>query len=350
MKLSDFDYELPSELIASSPEQQRDHSRLLQLQKESCSLTDSHFFDITSVLQKGDVLVFNNSKVFPARLFGKKTETGGKIELLLLSIDDAENNTWVSMVKTKNALPGLALTISDTNNEATNITASLMEKRENTWLIQFDCSYDEMSELLQQHGHTPLPPYIKENEMDEEKLRDVYQTVYAKEEGSAAAPTAGLHFTEELIQQLKEKGIQIEEVTLHVGLGTFAPVQVEDIADHHMHSELATITQETAERINTAKQEGRRIIAVGTTSTRTLETFINDGELQHGSEWTDIFISPGYEYQCIDGLITNFHLPKSTLLMLVAALVGRDCMMNAYTHAIEEQYRFYSFGDAMIIL
>lgn len=350
MKLSDFDYELPSELIASSPEQQRDHSRLLHIDKKQCSFSDKHFFDITSLLQKGDVIVFNNSKVFPARLFGSKTATGGKIELLLLSIHDAEENIWVGMVKTKNAQPNLQCTVHDANGIETNTTATLIEKNKNTWLIQFGCDYDDMSALLQEYGHTPLPPYIKENDMNEETLRDVYQTVYAKEEGSAAAPTAGLHFTEDLIDQLIEKGIQIEEVTLHVGLGTFAPVQVDDISDHHMHSELASITKDTADRINAAKQEGRRIIAVGTTSTRTLETFMKDGELQHGSEWTDIFITPGYDYQCIDGLITNFHLPKSTLLMLVSALMGQECMKKAYAHAIEEQYRFYSFGDAMIIL
>lgn len=340
MKTSDFDYELPEELIAQHPAAQRDHSRLLVMDKNTGAVEHRVFRDIVNYLHAGDVLVLNNTKVIPARIFGVKEGGSAKIEVLLLKRDDDLPNTWEVLVHPgKRAKVGTVIDFGEGRLKG-EVIANTSAGRKVTF--HFDGIFEE---ILEELGTMPLPPYIHEQLEDQNR----YQTVYAKVDGSAAAPTAGLHFTTELLETLRQNGIEIEEVLLHVGLGTFKPVSEEDIEDHEMHSEYYEISQETADRINKAKAEGRRIISVGTTSTRALESAAKDGRLQAGSGWTNIFIYPGYKWQIIDGLITNFHLPKSTLMMLVSALSTREHILAAYKEAVAQRYRFFSFGDAMFI-
>ena len=340
MKTSDFDYELPEELIAQHPAAQRDHSRLLVMDKYTGTVEHRVFRDIVDYLHAGDVLVLNNTKVIPARIFGVKEGGTAKIEVLLLKRDDDLPNTWEVLVHPgKRAKVGTVIDFGEGRLKG-EVIANTSAGRKVTF--HFDGIFEE---ILEELGTMPLPPYIHEQLEDQNR----YQTVYAKVDGSAAAPTAGLHFTTELLETLRQNGIEIEEVLLHVGLGTFKPVSEEDIEDHEMHSEYYEISQEPADRINTAKAEGRRIISVGTTSTRALESAAKDGRLQAGSGWTNIFIYPGYKWQIIDGLITNFHLPKSTLMMLVSALSTREHILAAYREAVAQRYRFFSFGDAMFI-
>ncbi len=340
MKTSDFDYELPEELIAQHPAAQRDHSRLLVMDKYTGAVEHRVFRDIVDYLHAGDVLVLNNTKVIPARIFGVKEGGTAKIEVLLLKRDDDLPNTWEVLVHPgKRAKVGTVIDFGEGRLKG-EVIANTSAGRKVTF--HFDGIFEE---ILEELGTMPLPPYIHEQLEDQNR----YQTVYAKVDGSAAAPTAGLHFTTELLETLRQNGIEIEEVLLHVGLGTFKPVSEEDIEDHEMHSEYYEISQETADRINKAKAEGRRIISVGTTSTRALESAAKDGRLQAGSGWTNIFIYPGYKWQLIDGLITNFHLPKSTLMMLVSALSTREHILAAYKEAVAQRYRFFSFGDAMFI-
>lgn len=340
MKTSDFDYELPEELIAQHPAAQRDHSRLLVMDKYTGTVEHRVFRDIVDYLHAGDVLVLNNTKVIPARIFGVKEGGTAKIEVLLLKRDDDLPNTWEVLVHPgKRAKVGTVIDFGEGRLKG-EVIANTSAGRKVTF--HFDGIFEE---ILEELGTMPLPPYIHEQLEDQNR----YQTVYAKVDGSAAAPTAGLHFTTELLETLRQNGVEIEEVLLHVGLGTFKPVSEEDIEDHEMHSEYYEISQETADRINKAKDEGRRIISVGTTSTRALESAAKDGRLQAGSGWTNIFIYPGYKWQIIDGLITNFHLPKSTLMMLVSALSTREHILAAYKEAVAQRYRFFSFGDAMFI-
>lgn len=340
MNVKDFYYELPQELIAQDPLEDRSSSRLLVLNKENGEMEHTDFKHIIEYLNPEDCLVLNNTKVIPARLFGEKEGTQAKIELLLLK--RKENDVWETLVKPgKKAKPGTKIIFGQGL-----LTGEILEVVEDgNRLIQF--SYEGIfEEILDQLGQMPLPPYITHQLKDKNR----YQTVYAKHEGSAAAPTAGLHFTPELLAQIKEKGIRIAEVTLHVGLGTFRPVKVENVQEHHMHSEFYMISKEAAEIINETKKKGGRVICVGTTSCRTIESAADaDGSLRECSGWTDIFIYPGYEFKVLDALITNFHLPESTLVMLVSALAGREHIMNAYETAVKEKYRFFSFGDAMLI-
>ena len=339
MKLSDFDYELPEELIAQTPISKRDTSRLMILDKMTGEITHKHFHDIIHELNKGDVLVLNDTKVIPARLIGTKEETGAVIELLLLK--DLGENIWECLSRpAKRLKEGTIVTFSP------KLKAEVLEKKEEG-IVRVKLIYNGiLMEILDELGEMPLPPYIHEKLQD----KDRYQTVYAKNIGSAAAPTAGLHFTKELLDELKDKGVEILFITLHVGLGTFRPVEVENVLEHHMHSEFYQMSKDVAERLNLAKKEGRKIYAVGTTSVRTLETIMHKYyEFKECSGNTDIFIYPGFEFQAIDGLITNFHLPKSTLLMLVSALSSREIILHAYKIAVEEKYRFFSFGDAMFI-
>ena len=340
MNVKDYDYDLPEELIAQDPLEDRSSSRLMVLDRQTGDVEHRHFTDILEYLHPGDCLVINNTKVIPARLFGVKEDTQAKIEVLLLK--RKENDIWETLVKPgKKAKPGTKLVFGDGL-----LTAEVVDVvEEGNRLIQFH--YDGIfEEILDQLGQMPLPPYITHQLKDKNR----YQTVYAKYDGSAAAPTAGLHFTKELLQKVKDMGVDIAEVTLHVGLGTFRPVKVENVLDHHMHSEFYMVSQEAADKINNAKKNGGRIISVGTTSTRTLEAASDEnGMLKECSGWTDIFIYPGYSFKVIDCLITNFHLPQSTLVMLVSALAGREHVLNAYKEAVEERYRFFSFGDAMFI-
>jgi S-adenosylmethionine:tRNA ribosyltransferase-isomerase len=339
MKTSDFDYYLPEELIAQTPLEKRDTSKLLVLNKETGEIEHKHFTDIIDYLNKGDVLVLNDTKVIPARLYGVKEETKAAIELLMLK--DLGNDTWECLTKpAKRIKVGTIVDFSD------KLKAECIEVKDEGIRI-FKLIYNGiLYEILDELGEMPLPPYIHEKLKD----KDRYQTVYAKNAGSAAAPTAGLHFTEELMNKLKDKGVEIEYVTLHVGLGTFRPVNVSDVKNHKMHSEYYQMSKETAMALNKAKKEGRNIISVGTTSVRTLETIMNlYGEFKECSGWTTIFIYPGYEFKAIDKLITNFHLPKSTLVMLVSALAGKENIMNAYKEAVDNKYRFFSFGDSMFI-
>ncbi len=341
MNVKDFDFYLPEELIAQDPLEKRDNSKLLVLNKETGEMKHTIFHHIIDELEEGDCLVVNNTKVIPARLFGNKVGTDAKIEVLLLK--RMENDTWEVLVKPgKKAKIGAEISFGDGRLKAKVV--DIVE--EGNRLIQF--SYDGIfEEILDELGQMPLPPYITHQLKDKNR----YQTVYAKHEGSAAAPTAGLHFTEELMEKIKEKGVNIAYVTLHVGLGTFRPVKVENVLEHHMHSEFYMIEEEQAKVINETKKKGKRVIAVGTTSCRTLESATTeDGVLKATSGWTDIFIYPGYKFKMIDGLITNFHLPQSTLLMLVSALAGREHILEAYNTAVEEKYRFFSFGDAMCII
>ncbi|HIF3980260.1 TPA: tRNA preQ1(34) S-adenosylmethionine ribosyltransferase-isomerase QueA [Listeria monocytogenes] len=341
MKVEDFDFDLPEELIAQTPLLDRTSSRLMVLDKKSGDIKDQHFTDIISYLNEGDALVLNDTRVLPARLHGIKDETGAHIEVLLLK--QKEGNAWETLVKpAKRIRKGATITFGDGALKA----ICLEELEHGGRILEF--SYEGIFyEVLEQLGEMPLPPYIKEQLADQDR----YQTVYAKESGSAAAPTAGLHFTEDLLAKISAKGVEIIFVTLHVGLGTFRPVDVEDTTNHKMHSEFYRLTEESAERINKIKAQGGKVVAVGTTSIRTLETIASrhDGKLVAESGWTEIFISPGYTFQAVDALITNFHLPKSTLIMLVSALSDRTKILAAYNHAVEEQYRFFSFGDAMFI-
>ena len=340
MNVKDYDYDLPEELIAQDPLEDRSSSRLMVLDRQTGDVEHRHFTDILEYLHPGDCLVINNTKVIPARLFGVKEDTQAKIEVLLLK--RKENDIWETLVKPgKKAKPGTKLVFGDGL-----LTAEVVDVvEEGNRLIQFH--YDGIfEEILDQLGQMPLPPYITHQLKDKNR----YQTVYAKYDGSAAAPTAGLHFTKELLQKVKDMGVDIAEVTLHVGLGTFRPVKVENVLDHHMHSEFYMVSQEAADKINRAKESGHRVIAVGTTSTRTLEAAADEnGRLHETSGWTEIFIYPGYQFKVIDALITNFHLPQSTLVMLVSALAGREHVLHAYEIAVKKRYRFFSFGDAMLI-
>ena len=339
MKVSDFNYNLPEELIAQTPIAKRDESRLMVLNRNNKTIEHKIFKDIIDYLKPGDVLVRNNTKVIPARIYGKK-ETGANVEFLLLN--NVEGDIWEAIVRPGNKLHvGTKVLFGDgiLKAEILDILPGGTRK------VKFE--YDGIfNEILDKIGLMPLPPYIHE----ELKEKDRYQTVYAKFQGSAAAPTAGLHFTDELLEKIKGKGVEIANVTLHVGIGTFRPVKVENIEEHHMHSEHFYIKKEDVERINKAKKEGRRIIAVGTTSCRVLESIADEnGMVRETEEDTSIFIYPGYKFKCVDSLITNFHLPESTLLMLVSALVGKKFVMGAYEEAVQEKYRFFSFGDAMFI-
>ena len=340
MDVKDFYYDLPQELIAQDPLEDRSSSRLMVLDKNTGEVTHRVFKDITDYLRPGDCLVINNTKVIPARLYGVKEGTEAKIEILLLK--RKENDIWETLVKPgKKARPGAVIDFGDGL-----LTGEIIDVvDEGNRLIQFH--YEGIfEEILDQLGEMPLPPYITHKLKDKNR----YQTVYAKNEGSAAAPTAGLHFTKELLEKVKEKGVNIAHVTLHVGLGTFRPVKVDDVESHHMHSEFYIVEEDQAKLINDTKKAGKRVIAVGTTSCRTLESATGeDGILKSGSGWTEIFIYPGYHFKMIDALITNFHLPESTLVMLVSALAGREHILNAYQEAIKERYRFFSFGDAMFI-
>jgi len=340
VKVKDFDFYLPEELIAQHPMEKRDEARLLVLDKKTGEIEHKIFKDILDYLTPNDCLVLNNTRVLPARLIGSKEETGGKMEFLLLK--RTGNDEWETLVKPgKRAQIGAKFIFGNGELKAEVIAMG----EEGSRIVKF---YYEgiFEEILDQLGQMPLPPYIKEKLDDKE----MYQTVYSKEEGSAAAPTAGLHFTEELLEKIKEKGVKLAFLTLHVGLGTFRPVKVEEIQEHIMHSEYYKMDKETAKIINTTREKGGRVIAVGTTSCRTLETIGDiEGKVKEQSGWTDIFIYPGYKYKVVDALITNFHLPQSTLLMLVSALAGRDNIMNAYNMAVEKEYRFFSFGDAMFI-
>lgn len=340
MKKQDFYYELPEELIAQDPLADRSSSRLLVLDKQSGAVSHHVFREILDYLQEGDCLVINDTKVIPARLIGSKVGTEAKVEVLLLK--RKENNIWETLVKPgKKARPGAKISFGD----GLLVGEVLEVVEEGNRLVQF--SYEGIfEEILDRLGQVPLPPYITHQLQERER----YNTVYAVHEGSAAAPTAGLHFTPELLQEIEKKGVDIARVTLHVGLGTFRPVKAEEITDHHMHSEFYQIQEEAAEKINRAKSGNGRVICVGTTSCRTVESAADEnGRIQAGSGWTEIFIYPGYRFKVLDGLITNFHLPESTLIMLVSALAGREQVMKAYEEAVEERYRFFSFGDAMYI-
>ena len=341
MKVTDFTFDLPEELIAQDPLEDRASSRLLALDRVTGERSHRHFRDIKEYLKPGDCLVINDTKVIPARLIGEKEGTGAKIEVLLLK--RKENDMWETLVKPgKKARPGARIAFG--NGELVAEVVDVLE--EGNRLIHFE--YEGIfEEVLDRLGQMPLPPYITHQLQDKNR----YQTVYAKHEGSAAAPTAGLHFTNELLKEIEEMGVKIAHVTLHVGLGTFRPVKVENVLEHHMHSEFYCIEKDAADMINETKANGGRIISVGTTSTRTLESAADEnGHLTAKSGWTEIFIYPGYTFKVIDGLITNFHLPESTLLMLVSALAGRDHVIAAYEEAVQERYRFFSFGDAMVIL
>ena len=337
MLVTDFDYELPQELIAQHPMEPRDHSRLLVVDKKTGEIEHKHFYDLVNYLKPGDVLVFNDTRVIPARLHGTK-DTGAHVEVFLLTRRDATD--WEVLVR-----PGKKLQVGAKINFSDELSCEVIEHTDfGGRVVRF--KYDGIfEEILDRLGETPLPPYITAPLEDKER----YQTVYNRERGSAAAPTAGLHFTKELLQKIKEIGCEEVFVTLHVGLGTFRPVSEAKIEDHKMHKEFYTVSQEAADAVNKAKAEGRRIIAVGTTAVRTLEAAGADGQLHAGSSWTNIFIYPGYKFKCMDALVTNFHLPESTLIMLVSALAGREHILNAYKIAVENRYRFFSFGDAMFI-
>ncbi len=341
MKRSDFDFELPKELIAQTPLERRDASRLLVLERDSGAMQHRHFYELPEFLRPGDCLELNDSRVLPARLIGRREPGGGVCELLLLT--DRGGDVWECLVRPgKKLRPGARVTFGDGALRA-EIEAEVAGGNR---LVRF--FYEGIFlEVLEQLGEMPLPPYIREKLSDRER----YQTVYCRDPGSAAAPTAGLHFTQELLGRIQDMGVQLCYVTLHVGLGTFRPVKEDDILDHEMHSEFCIVPEETARCVTETRRAGGRIIAVGTTSCRTLESFAaEDGTLRPGSGWTNIFIYPGYRFKCIDALITNFHLPESTLIMLVSALAGRENILSAYRTAVAERYRFFSFGDAMMIV
>ncbi|UQS82450.1 tRNA preQ1(34) S-adenosylmethionine ribosyltransferase-isomerase QueA [Bombilactobacillus folatiphilus] len=341
LTLEDFDYDLPQELIAQTPIKNRDQSRMLVLDHQTGAYQDRHFYDILDYLNPGDALVMNDTKVLPARLYGVKSDTKAHLEVLLLN--NTEGDNWEVLVKPARRAPvGTIIAFGDGL-----LTCEVTEELDHGGrMVHFN--YDGIfMEILEQLGEMPLPPYIKEKLDDP----DCYQTVYAKEKGSAAAPTAGLHWTKELLQQVEQKGVKLVYLTLHVGLGTFRPVSEENIEDHKMHSEFYRLSDQAAKTLNEVRQNGGKIVATGTTSIRTLETIGTkfDGVLRADSGWTDIFIKPGYQWKVVDEFITNFHLPKSTLVMLVASFTGRDHILQAYQHAVQEQYRFFSFGDAMFI-
>lgn len=340
MKVEEFDYNLPEELIAQTPLEKRDSSKLLVLDKKTGEVEHKHFYNILEYLEEGDTLVLNDTKVLPARLIGEKEETKAVIEILLLK--NIKDDDWECLVK-----PARRIKVGTIVSFGNGKLKAKCIKEEDEGIRHFTLIYNGiLLETLEELGTMPLPPYIHEKLNDQSR----YQTVYAKEVGSAAAPTAGLHFTNELLEKIKEKGINIAYVTLHVGLGTFRPVSVETIEEHEMHSEYYQMTKEVAELLTKTKKENHKIIAVGTTSTRTLETIMTKyGEFKECSGWTNIFIYPGYKFKAIDNLITNFHLPKSTLVMLVSALAGKENILNAYNEAIKNEYRFFSFGDAMLI-
>lgn len=340
MKTHDFYYELPEELIAQTPLQQRDSSRMLVLDKQTGKVSHRHFYHILEYLKPGDTLVMNDSRVLPARLMGHRP-TGGVVEVLLLR--DLGDKQWECLCK-----PGRKMQVGSQvifgDNELTAVVTEVKEDGNRVLAFDYEGVFLEVLERL---GKMPLPPYIKAELKDQER----YQTVYSKEVGSAAAPTAGLHFTNELLEKARQMGVQTAFVTLHVGLGTFRPVKAENIMEHHMHSELCMMSEETANILNNTRRNGGRIICVGTTSCRTLESLVNeDGSFAAKSRWTDIFIYPGYTFRAMQGLITNFHLPESTLVMLVSAFAGREHVLDAYAEAVKEKYRFFSFGDAMLIL
>jgi len=350
MKLSDFDYHLPKNLIAQEPVRPRDSSRLLVLKRETGEIKHEKFSALAKYLQADDVLVLNNSKVIPARLIGEK-KTGGKIEIFLLR--EVESGIWEALLNRKVEV-GDQVTISD--DFRVEVVELPTEKQK--WLVKFDCHGQKFDRLLNHYGLVPVPPYVKSKESENEKTTKQYQTIYANDhkKGSVAAPTAGFHFTEELIDELKKKGVQFEYVTLHVGLGTFEPVRCDDIKEHQMHAEYVEVDEKTLGRLKKAKKEGRRLVTVGTTSTRVLESVFADDKsgLQDSRkayhDWVNLFIYPSYEFKAVDAMITNFHLPKSTLLMLVSALAGQELIKKAYQKAIAKKYRFYSFGDAMLIV
>lgn len=340
MLTRDFYFDLPERLIAQTPLEQRDQSRLLVIDRSSGTITHRQFFELSDFLRSGDCLVLNDTRVLPARLLGHKT-SGAAVEFLLLK--PVGFNMWQTLVRPGNKCkPGSEFIFGDGRLKA--VVESVAE--EGTRIVRFDCRAP-FEQVLDELGHMPLPPYITETLQDKER----YQTVYSKATGSAAAPTAGLHFTEELMETLRRKGVDIQTLTLHVGLGTFRPVKAERIMDHVMHSEFYSVDPDTAAAINACKERGGRVISVGTTSTRTLETLADEnGHVRSGSGWTDIFIYPGYQYKIVDGLITNFHLPESTLIMLVCALGGTELVMEAYRIAVEKEYRFFSFGDSMLVI
>lgn len=341
MSTEDFDFDLPEKLIAQTPLKNRETSRLLVVEQATGKMADKHFTDILDELHPGDALVMNDTRVLPARLHGVKPDTGGQLEVLLLV--NQEGNRWETLIKpARRAKVGTEIYFGDGR-----LKAKVVEELDHGGRI-IDFMYEGVFlEILESLGEMPLPPYIKEQLEDPER----YQTVYAKENGSAAAPTAGLHFTKELLQKIEEKGVKLVYLTLHVGLGTFRPVSVENVDEHEMHREFYRLTEEAAETLKEVKASGGRIVAVGTTSIRTLETIGTkfDGQLQADSGWTDIFIYPGYEFKIVDAFSTNFHLPKSTLVMLVSAFLGKELTMEAYAHAVSEEYRFFSFGDAMFV-
>ncbi|EST89515.1 MULTISPECIES: tRNA preQ1(34) S-adenosylmethionine ribosyltransferase-isomerase QueA [Vagococcus] len=341
MSTEDFDFDLPEKLIAQTPLKNRETSRLLVVEQATGKMADKHFTDILDELHPGDALVMNDTRVLPARLHGVKPDTGGQLEVLLLV--NQEGNRWETLIKpARRAKVGTEIHFGDGR-----LKAKVVEELDHGGRI-IDFMYEGVFlEILESLGEMPLPPYIKEQLEDPER----YQTVYAKENGSAAAPTAGLHFTKELLQKIEEKGVKLVYLTLHVGLGTFRPVSVENVDEHEMHREFYRLTEEAAETLREVKASGGRIVAVGTTSIRTLETIGTkfEGQLQADSGWTDIFIYPGYEFKIVDAFSTNFHLPKSTLVMLVSAFLGKELTMEAYAHAVSEEYRFFSFGDAMFV-
>lgn len=339
MKTSDFYYDLPKELIAQTPIEPRDASRLLVYNRKNNSIEHKHFYDITEYLRPGDLLVVNNTKVIPARLFGKRENCEGKIEIFLLKRLDYTH--WECLSK-----PARKLTVGTKVIFSDELSATVTKRGEDG-MREVEFHFDGVFEdILTRVGNVPLPPYITEELKDANR----YQTVYSKVDGSAAAPTAGLHFTPELMQKVKDMGVEVQEVLLHVGLGTFRPVKTDSVETHQMHSEYYEVTQQAADRINLAKKEGRRVICVGTTSVRTVESAFSDGSVQAGSGNTSIFIYPGYHYNVVDGLITNFHLPESTLIMLVSAFMGKENTLSMYETAVKERYRFFSFGDACLIL
>lgn len=344
MQLTDFDFLLPDELIAQVPTARRDASRLLCLDRQSTTVESREFVDILEYFKSGDVLVINDTRVIPARLLGRK-QTGGKVEIFLVRqySNDTQTEEWLCL--TKSSKP---LRIGTVVNFATDFSAEVLEEMEAPYRrVRFHCSGDFMQKV-EEVGHLPLPPYIKREDSQEDHSR--YQTVFAREKGAVAAPTAGLHFTEQILQQLTDAGVEILNLTLHVGLGTFLPVRVDNIRQHKMHSELFSIPDETANAVNLARKEGRRVFALGTTSARALETATDGDLLIAGSGDSEIFIYPGYRFKIVDALITNFHLPKSTLLMLVSAFAGRDFILSAYQRAVEERFRFFSYGDCMLII
>lgn len=339
MLLSDYHYNLPDGLIAQHPHEPRDHSRLMVLNRTTGEVSHQHFYNIPDYLEPGDTLVFNNTRVIPARLIGSRADTGGKVEVFLLN--RLNHNEWETLVKPgKRARPGTTISFGE------ELSCEILDSTEFGGRVVRFTFQGAFEAILDRLGETPLPPYIRERLEDGER----YQTVYSCESGSAAAPTAGLHFTEEMLENLKQRGINLAFITLHIGLGTFRPVSVADITQHVMHREYYSISPEAAQIINQTKEKGHRVVAVGTTSVRTLETVGTDGRIEAGAGWTNIFMYPGFEFKMIDAMVTNFHLPESTLLMLISAFAGRENVLAAYEIAVNEDYRFFSFGDAMLIL